>query len=426
LLDPREYYKNRCGEIETLLKTNDPNPYPHKFHVNYDAALFEKEYGHLKSGDVDQTRELRVAGRIFRSRRSGAKLIFYDIRTGADTKSIGARLQVVCQAQYAAEGGVPFAKQHEHVSRGDVVGIVGFAGRTSPKSKIEKGEQGELSIFAAEVVLLSPALHMIPDEFYGFKDIESRFRQRYVDLLFNDASREVLWKRARMIKYIRDFFHEREFVEVETPMMTAIAGGATALPFITHHNEYDLDMYLRVAPELYLKMLIVGGFNKVFELGKQFRNEGVDLTHNPEFTSIEFYAAYWDVNDVMDITEQLVSGLVKHLTGSYRTKFTNQHGETYDVNWEAPWQRFDMIPELERITKKTFPPGDQLHTEETNKFLRELLEELKLECTPVSESPACLFVKRRDADGGIAPDERADARYAGRRVYRAAMRLTYV
>ncbi len=253
-LDPRQYYEIRCREIEGLLKTNDPNPYPHKFEVNYDPANFEKDYGRLKSGEVDNSKELRFAGRIFLTRRSGAKLIFYVIRTGADTKSIGVRLQVMCQAQNAKEGGTPFDKQHEHIARGDVIGIVGYPGRTAPKSRLDQGLEGELSLFASEIILLSPSLHsmlypvsapvlycidlvaVLPTEHFGFKDVEQRFRSRYLDLLFNDASRQVLWTRSKITKYIRDFFHEREFVEVETPMMTAIAGGATALPFVTHHN----------------------------------------------------------------------------------------------------------------------------------------------------------------------------------------------
>ncbi|KJR81195.1 lysyl-tRNA synthetase, class II [Sporothrix schenckii 1099-18] len=381
-LDPREYYKIRCRQIEGLLKTNDPNPYPHKFLVDYDAHNFANEYSHLKSGEVDKSREIRLAGRIFTTRRAGNKLIFYDIRTGADTKTVGTRIQVMCQAQYVKEGGVPFDKQHVNLARGDVIGIVGWPGRTSPKSRLDKGEEGELSVFASEVVLLSPSLHMLPTEYYGFKDYEQRFRSRYLDLLFNDSSRQILWTRSKMIKYIRDFFDSREFIEVETPTLASIAGGATALPFTTHHNSLNRELFMRVAPELYLKMLIVGGFNKVFELGKNFRNEGVDLTHNPEFTSVEFYAAYFDVYDVMAITEELVSGLVKHLTGSFITKFVTQHGEEYEVNWEAPWKRIDMIPELERITGKTFPPGDELHTDGTNQFLKDLLKEKNLECPP--------------------------------------------
>jgi lysyl-tRNA synthetase class 2 len=358
------------------------NPYPHKFQANYDHSKFFDEFGHFKSGESDKNKEIRVAGRIYNIRTSSSKLIFYDLRTAADTRHIGQHIQVVCQAQEAAEGGIPFEKQHEALRRGDVIGIVGYPGRTAPKKQLELGKQGELSIFATEVKLLAPCLHMLPTEHYGFKDHDQRFRMRYLDLLFNDSSREVLWKRSKMIRYIRDFFNDRNFLEVETPMMTAIPGGATALPFVTHHNDLNIDMYMRIAPELFLKMLIVGGFEKVFELGKNFRNEGIDLTHNPEFTSCEFYAAYWDVYDVMDITEELVSGIVKHLTGGYKTKFTNQHGETYDVNWEAPWKRIEMIPELERISGEKFPPYDEMHTEATGEFLKGVLKKMNVECPP--------------------------------------------
>jgi lysyl-tRNA synthetase class 2 len=182
-------------------------------------------------------------------------------------------------------------------------------------------------------------------------------------------------------------------------MMHAIAGGATAvrniqmigdsprltfsqLPFITHHNDLDMDMYMRVAPELFLKKMIVGQFGKVFEIGKNFRNEGIDLTHNPEFTSCEFYWAYADVYDLMAITEELISGLIKDLTGSYITTFTTQHGETYTVNWEAPWRRVEMIPELEKATGEKFPPYDELHTEETNQFLQRVCKKMGVECPP--------------------------------------------
>ena len=288
----------------------------------------------------------------------------------------------MCQAENVKDGAVPFEKQHEILRRGDNIGIVGFPGRTAPKKLLAEGKEGELSIYATEIILLSPSLHMLPSEHFGLKDLEQRFRNRPLDLLFNDSSREVLWMRSKIIRYIREFFNDRKFLEVETPMMSAIAGGATALPFITHHNDLDLDMFMRIAPELFLKMLIVGQFGKVFEIGKNFRNEGIDLTHNPEFTSIEFYEAYADVYDVLKTTEDLVSGLVKHLTGGYETTFTNQHGETYHVNWQAPWRRVEMIPELERACDVKFPPYDELHTDETNQFLKDVLKKMKVDCPP--------------------------------------------
>jgi lysyl-tRNA synthetase class 2 len=143
-----------------------------------------------------------------------------------------------------------------------------------------------------------------------------------------------------------------------------------------------MDLFMRIAPELYLKMLVVGGLNRVYEVGRQFRNEGIDLTHNPEFTTCEFYWAYADMYDVLELTEDMVSGMVKAVTGSYKTKFHTQHGEVYDVNWEKPWRRVEMIPALEEATGETFPPGEELHTDKTNEFLRGILKKMKVDCPP--------------------------------------------
>ncbi|CCF36509.1 lysyl-tRNA synthetase [Colletotrichum higginsianum] len=375
-LDPSQYFENRSRAINKLRETKSPNPYPHKFHTDYDLRNFVKDFGHLKSGEHDKEKVVRVGARIYNKRASGNKLFFYDIRAE------GVKVQVMAQAQEVSEGSPSFEDQHVHLRRGDIVGIIGYPGRTAPKSKIEKGEEGELSIFATEFVLLTPCLHTLPDEYYGFKDHEERHRKRYLDLIMNDKSRQILITRSKMVTYIRRYFDDRDFIEVETPMMGPIAGGATAAPFVTHHNDLDMTMFMRIAPELYLKELVVGGLHRVYELGRQFRNEGIDLTHNPEFTTCEFYQAFADVYDIMDLTEDLVSGLVKHLTGGYKTKFHTQHGEVYEVNWEKPWKRFEMIPELEKATGEKFPPADQLHTAETNEFLQKVLKKMKLECSP--------------------------------------------
>lgn len=325
----------------------------------------------MKKGEVKRDVPIQLAGRVYIKRISGAKLLFYVIQAE------GVRIQIMCQSQEAT-GDIPFEAQHEHIRRGDIIGVIGVPGRTSPKNR----DDGELSIFAKQVVLLAPCLRQLPNDYYGFTDKEERHRKRYLDLIMNESTRQVFKTRSRMITYIRRFFDERDFTEVETPMMNAIAGGATAKPFTTHHNDLDMNLFMRVAPELYLKMLIVGGLERVYEIGRQFRNEGIDLTHNPEFTTLEFYWAYADLYDVMDLTEDLVSSLVKEITGGYQTSYTTQSGEKYDINWAKPWRRVELIPALEEATKTKFPPGNELHTEETNKFLRDLLKKLKLDCTP--------------------------------------------
>ncbi|KOS20903.1 Lysine--tRNA ligase [Escovopsis weberi] len=382
-LTPNQYYEMRSRTVKDLHAQN--LAYPHKFHVKYDIRNFAQQFSHLKNGENDKSQEICLAGRVYVKRSAGSKLYFYDIR------SEGVKLQVLAQADNRDEASPSFENQHLNLRRGDIIGVRGFATRTNPKNKQGTGEfSGELSVAAVEVTLLSPCLHQIPDDHYGFKNPEQRFRQRYLDLMMNENARQVFVTRAKVDSYIRRWFDDRDFISVQTPMLNPIAGGATARPFVTHHNALNMDMFLRVAPELYLKMLVVGGLNRVYEMGRQFRNESIDLTHNPEFTSLEFYMAYADHEDLMAMTEELVPGLVKHIHGSYKTKYHSVNGEEFEINWEAPWRKIDMIPSLEEAVGEKFPPADSLHTEEAGEFLKRILKKTGVECGAPLTNPRML------------------------------------
>ncbi|KAI1110510.1 hypothetical protein F5Y14DRAFT_359943 [Nemania sp. NC0429] len=369
-LNPNQYFELRCKQVDHLRTVRNLNPYPHKFHVNTRLGTFVSTYEDIQSGESRRDVEIRVGVRIMAQRSYGASLRFYDC------KAEGVSIQIMCDAKEAT--GMAFAEQHDHLRRGDWIGVVGFPGRTKPRTR----DVGELSIFAREVVLLTPCLHQLPSSHFGLKDKEQRYRQRYLDLILNDTTRATFAKRSQIIGYLRQFLNDRDFLEVQTPMMNKIAGGATARPFKTHHNDLNMELFMRVAPELYLKQLVVGGLERVYEIGRQFRNEDIDLTHNPEFTTLEFYCAFFDVNDLMDFTEEMVSSLVKTVTGSYETVYHTQDGTEYHINWQPPWPRIDMIPALEEATGATFPPADQFHTDESLEFFVKLLEKLNMTLSP--------------------------------------------
>lgn len=369
-LTPNQYFEIRSRQIDALRQSKTPNPYPHKFHVTTKVDEFVNKYQGLARGEIKKDEEVSVAGRVHTLRAAGSKLRFYVLHQEGKT------VQIMAQGQdNEGDWGI-----HDLIRRGDVIGIRGYPGRTEPK----KGGEGELSVFCKELVLLTPSLHMLPTHQSGFKDVETRFRQRYLDLIMNDSTRERFIVRSKIIQYIRKFLDNKDFIEVETPMMNIIAGGATAKPFVTHHNDLNLDMYMRIAPELYLKQLVVGGMERVYEIGRQFRNEGIDQTHNPEFTTCEFYEAYADVYDLMETTELLFSEMVKEITGDYKIEYQPQgpEGETLTIDFSRPWKRLDIIGTLEEKLGVKFPPGDQLHTAETNQFLQEQLKKVGLTCTP--------------------------------------------
>lgn len=373
-LSPAQYFEARSRQVKELRNTHSPNPYPHKFHVSITNPAFLEKYAYLERGQTLPDEKVSIAGRIHAKRESGSKLKFYVLHGD------GVEVQLMSQLQdYYDEKA--YEADHDLLKRGDIVGVEGYVGRTQPK----KGGEGEISVFVSRVELLTPCLHMLPADHFGFKDQETRYRKRYLDLIMNKDSRKRFITRSKIITYIRKFLDSREFIEVETPMMNVIAGGATAKPFVTHHNDLNMDMFMRIAPELFLKELVVGGMDRVYEIGRQFRNEGIDMTHNPEFTTCEFYQAFADVYDLMDMTEVMFSEMVKEITGSYVIKYhpdpSNPEKEL-ELNFARPWKRINMIEELEKRFKVTFPAGDQLHTAETGEFLKKILSDNKMECPP--------------------------------------------
>jgi len=273
--------------------------------------------------------EVSVAGRVITLRPMG-KALFAHLQDATGKLQIYLRQDIVGEAS--------FKDFEEIVDPGDILGVKGRLFRTNT---------GELTVEVKEWVLLAKSLHPLPEKWHGLKDVEVRYRQRYLDLIANEHVRRVFFLRSRLISEIRRFLDSKGFLEVETPILQPIASGANAKPFITYHNYLEQNLYLRIAPELYLKRLIVGGINRVYELGKNFRNEGVDTTHNPEFTMLEFYCAYWDYKDLMVFTEELFSYLLNQLVGGLKITYQGK-----ELDFTPPFKRYRYFDLLEEKTGK--------------------------------------------------------------------------
>ena len=300
--EPREQFEQRRKKLERLEELG-ANPYPHEFRRTDTAAELMERYGRTSAAELEANRkEVRLAGRIVSYRLMG-KAGFAHLQDG------GQRIQIYARKDVVGERGF---EMFQLLDLGDLAGVRGHLFRT---------KTGELSVWVEELNLLAKAFLPLPEKWHGLTDIELRYRQRYLDLIVNEKSRQVFLTRARIVRELRRFFEERGYTEVETPMMQPIAGGAAARPFRTHHNALDIDLFLRIAPELYLKRLVVGGLDRVYEINRNFRNEGISTQHNPEFTMLEFYEAYSNYKDLMELNESLFAQLAKVIAGSTTVKY---------------------------------------------------------------------------------------------------------
>ena len=318
--DENKLIAERRAKLEHIRATCPANGHPNNFDRKHKAADIQAEYGHYSKEELEDMNVQRsIAGRIMAKR--GPFLVIQDV-SGRIQAYAGKDVQKELKAKY------------QGLDIGDIIGVTG---------QLHLSGKGDLYVNMEQYQLLTKALRPLPEKFHGLTDQETRYRQRYVDLIVNEDSRNAFIMRSKVVTAIRNFMVKKEFMEVETPMMHSIPGGASARPFVTHHNALDIEMYLRIAPELYLKRLVVGGFERVFEINRNFRNEGLSPRHNPEFTMMEFYMAYADYNDLMDLTEEMLSSIAVELCGSAKLPY----GE-HTVDFGGPYERLSMLDAIKK------------------------------------------------------------------------------
>lgn len=299
--------------------------YPNDFHRDAISSDIVKACENKDAVALEQEKQtFTIAGRMM-TRRIMGKASF------ATLQDMGGRIQIYVTRDSLPEG--QYQELFKKLDLGDILGVTGYAFRT---------HSGELTLHVTSLRLLVKALRPLPEKYKGLVDQEARCRQRYLDLIANEESRRAFQIRTKIISFIRKYMDSHSFMEVETPMMHVIPGGANAKPFITHHNALDMDMYLRIAPELYLKRLVVGGFEKVYEINRNFRNEGIDVRHNPEFTMIEFYMAYHDYHDLIDFTEDLFRKMALDVLGTTKVHYGKEDQEGLDIDFDKPFERLTM------------------------------------------------------------------------------------
>ncbi|MBR5340528.1 MAG: lysine--tRNA ligase [Erysipelotrichaceae bacterium] len=335
------------------LKAKGIDPFGHSFKTTSNSKIIRENFNETSKEDLENNRtDVVIAGRIMSKRRMG-KMCFMHIQDRY------GQIQIVINKADLGEEPYELVKASDI---GDIIGIDGYVYRTNPS---ESNPKGELSVYALKYTHLTKALSPFPEKFHGLTDVEERYRRRYLDLIMNDDARKVAFLRPQILSTIREFLNNREFTEVETPVLTTLLTGASARPFITHHNSQDLDMYLRIALELNLKRLLVGGMERVYEIGRTFRNEGMDQQHNPEFTMMEIYQAYSDLDGMMELTESMYKYIAEKVCGKTTFRYLGQ-----DIDLSGDWKKVSMCEAIKEKTGIDFKANNYT-LEEATKLAKE-------------------------------------------------------
>ncbi len=352
VLDENKLIAERRAKLEHVRQGCPANGHPNTFRRSHKAAELQAQFADKSKEELESLGfKTAIAGRIMAKR--GPFLVLQDV---------SGRIQAYAGKEVQAD----LKERYQGLDIGDIVGV---------KGTLHLSGKGDLYVNMEEYQLLTKALRPLPEKFHGLTDQETRYRQRYVDLIVNQDSRDAFVMRSKVVAAIRNFMVKKEFMEVETPMMHVIPGGASARPFITHHNALDIDMYLRIAPELYLKRLVVGGFERVFEINRNFRNEGLSPRHNPEFTMMEFYMAYADYRDLMDLTEEMLSSIAQDLLGDTKLPY----GE-HSIDFGGPYARMSMLEAIQHYNPDNATIQAMTYEEVKDlEFMRKLAKDVGLE-----------------------------------------------